>query len=206
MLDYKRILRGLLRRLVWVVKGCPKTPPLLEMVWPSSLSDKPPIVVVPSGYRMRQFEAVDEEAYYDLLASASMERCSLAYWNRHILPEGFFLIESEKTGELVAACFASHHPTVRHPQAGNFGWLAANPRHSGKGLGLAVSAAVTDRLVRGGYKRIYLETHDFRLPAIKIYLSMGWVPLLYCEEMPARWERICQKIDWPFTPEKWVSK
>ena len=206
MLDYKRIVRGIHRRLVWIAKGCPNTPPLLEMVWPDSLADKPPVVSVPSGYRIRQFEAADEEAYYDLLASASMERCSLAYWNRYILPEGFFLIESEEACEVVAACFASHQPTERHPQAGNFGWLAANPSHSGKGLGLAISAAVTERLIRGGYKRIYLETHDFRLPAIKIYLSMGWVPLLYCDEMRPRWERICQNIDWPFTPEQWISE
>ena len=201
-MDFKRIVRGVTRRLLWVARGCPRIPPLLEMAWSQERTEKPE-VSVPAGYTLRQYRPQDREAYDRLMAAAGMEPCSLAYWDRHILPDGFFVIECESSKQLVAACFASHHPTDRHPRAGNFGWLAADPAHGGKGLGRAVSAAVTARLIEGGYKNIYLETHDHRLPAIRIYLSMGWVPLLYCDEMHGRWERICEQLDWPYSPDQW---
>ena len=58
-------------------------------------------------------------------------------------------------------------------------------------------------MIKAGYKNIYLETHDHRLAAIKIYLSMGWIPLLYCNGMYQRWESICKKIGFSFSPNEW---
>jgi mycothiol synthase len=195
-----RILRGLRRRLI--AKPEPDVP-LLEMLWPERNLDQPPSVGTAAGYRIRQYESGDEEKYAALMASAGMNVPRFEYWDNHILPDGFFVIEHEATGSLAAACFASHHPTPRHPRAGNLGWLAADPAHRGKQLGRSVTAAVTGRLLRGGYRRIYLETHDFRLPAIKLYLKLGWIPLLYEEEMIDRWKLICDRVDWPFTPGAW---
>jgi len=203
MLDFKRLHRGLKRRVLWIIQGCPRIPPILEMTWPASNSNIAPVYTVPGGYTLRQYSKNDEEGYYRLLESAGMERCSLTYWNNHILPNGFFLIECDRSGDIVAACFASHHPTERHARAGNLGWLAVAPGHQGKKLGFVVSAAVTSRLIDSGYTNIYLETHDHRLPAIKTYLSMGWVPLLYSEEMHNRWQVICQQLGWAFEPDKW---
>ena len=40
-------------------------------------------------------------------------------------------------------------------------------------------AAVTRSLVQRGYSRIFLTTDDWRLPAIAIYLKLGYVPDLY---------------------------
>jgi len=191
------------RRVVWAVKGQPKPPDLLELVWPETELMAPPEIVVPDGYRLRQFEEKDRQKYFDLFVAADMEKPSLEYWSKHILPGGFFVIEHQTSGDLVAACFASHHSTSRHSQAGNFGWLAVDPRHRGLKLGQAISAAVTSRLISAGYRRIYLETHDHRLPAISIYLKMGWIPLLYLPEMNIRWAEICKKLNWPYTPESW---
>lgn len=195
-----RRLAGKLRRLA--TKPPPEAP-LLEMLWPEHRLDQPPLIDVAAGYRLRQFEHGDHEQYAGLMAAAGMDVPRFEYWWDHILPDGFFVIEHEATGRLAAACFASHHPAPRHPHAGNLGWLAADPVHRGKQLGRSVSAAVTARLIRGGYRRIYLETHDFRLAAIRLYLRMGWVPLLYEEEMIDRWKLVCDRIDWPFTPDAW---
>jgi len=206
MMDYQRIWRGVRRRLGWLMKGCPKTPPILEMIWPVALKTQPPVVTVADEYVMRQYTPLDQEKYAHLMLASGMEVPSFQYWNQHILPDGFYVIEYPQTGALVAACFASHHPTVKHERAGNFGWLAVDPKHRGRHLGQAVSAAVTARLIQAGYQNMYLETHDFRLAAIKIYLSMGWVPFLYCEEMQGRWKAICDKTQWPYTPEQWTVK
>jgi mycothiol synthase len=173
------------------------------MLWPESRLDEPPTVTVAPGYVLRQFGDADRSSYEDLMASAGMNVPRFEYWDEHILPDGFFVIEHEATGSLAATCLASHQPAPRHERAGNHGWLAADPAHGGRQLGRSAAAAVTRRLIRGGYRRIYLETHDHRLPAIKLYLKMGWVPLLYEEEMIDRWNRICDRIDWPFAPGAW---
>ncbi|KTD24323.1 Acetyltransferase (GNAT) family [Legionella lansingensis] len=198
----KEFFKKLARRAIWAIKGPPVTPALLEMVWPETL-ESPSGIQVPEEYRLRQFRSDDTQSYLKLFIAAGMEEPPLHYWDKHLLPEGFFVIEHEPSNAIVAACFASHHPTPRHPRAGNFGWLAVDPTHRGRKLGQAVAAAVTSRLVAGGYRRIYLETHDHRLPAIAIYLKMGWVPLLYLPEMEARWAAVCKVLKWPYTPESW---
>lgn len=52
---------------------------------------------------------------------------------------------------------------------------------------------------------IHLYTEDFRLAALKTYLKLGYIPILYSPEMPERWRAICAHLLWPFTPEKWKS-
>lgn len=197
------LVRAIILHTIWLIKGRPSPPALLEMVWPEAKLNNPPAISLSSGYQLRQFKPDDQKAYFELLEAAGMSSCSLEYWEKHILPNGFFVIENEENGKLVATCMASHYPTPRHPRAGNFGWLAADPAHKGHHLGYSVAAAVTARLIAGGYLRIYLGTHDFRLPAIKIYLNMGWVPLLYQEDMEMRWKTICENLNFPFEPEKW---
>ena len=64
-----------------------------------------------------------------------------------------------------------------HPFQGNLGWLAGDPAHAGRGLGAAVSAAATTRLIAAGHRDIRLGTEDFRLAAIRIYLKLGYVYL-----------------------------
>jgi mycothiol synthase len=81
--------------------------------------------------------------------------------------------------------------------------VGVDPDHRGRGLGRVVSAVVTRRLIDAGYKEIYMETQDWRLPAIKIYLKMGWVPLLFQADMPERWQVVCDKLGVPYTPHQW---
>ena len=59
----------------------------------------------------------------------------------------------------------------------------AIPIMPARGWGMAVSAAVVRRLLRAGYRNIYLFTEDWRLAALRIYLTLGWVPLLYMPDM-----------------------
>lgn len=113
-----------------------------------------------------------------------------------ILPGGFFVIEYGATGSLVAAAMATHGASEMHPFGGELGWVAADPDHKGKRLGLAVSAAATRRFLACGYTEIYLKTDDFRLPAIKTYLRLGYEPLPFCDGMSERWEQVRKKLRW----------
>ena len=92
-----------------------------------------------------------------------------------------------------------------YPGGGELGWLAGHPAHAGKGLGLAVSAAVTARLIEEGCEVVHLYTEDYRLAALKTYLKLGYVPFLDMEGMFERWREICERLGWAFTPERWEA-
>ena len=124
-------------------------------------------------------------------------------WLANILPDGWFLIEHRASDKIVASAMANHRPQDIHPFGGELGWVAGDPEHKGKGLGMAVCAAVMRRLLEGGYKNIFLNTDDWRLPALSIYLRQGWIPLLYLPDMEERWRDVCANLDWSFTPEDW---
>lgn len=178
----------------------------LKMLWPSHLLEQPPDVRVPHGYTLRTYQPGDEPGFYrvmDLAGFTGWTDDTLRAWLGKILPDGWFLVIHDATGEIVATTMANHNPTDLHPFAGELGWVAGHPDHAGKGLGMAVCGAVVRRLLQAGYRTMYLNTDDWRLPAIAIYLRLGWAPFLYAEDMEARWRTVCDQVSWPFTPEDW---
>ena len=178
----------------------------LKMVWPAHLLDSPPEVHVPDGYTLRTYQPGDEADFYkvmDLAGFKDWDDETLRPWLFKILPDGWFLIVHAASGEIVATAMANHNPQELHPFAGELGWVAAHPEHAGNGLGLAVCASVVQRLLKAGYRTLYLNTDDWRLPAIKIYLKLGFVPFLYAPDMAERWQGVCQQLGWAFTPGDW---
>ncbi|MFZ4660077.1 MAG: GNAT family N-acetyltransferase [Caldilineaceae bacterium] len=178
----------------------------LRMVWPQHLLDQPPVVTVPQGYHLRAYRPGDEPAFYQVMSLAGFEgwdMSKLLPWLQKVLPNGWFLVEHEASGQLVATAMAVHNPSHYYPFSGELGWVAAHPDHTGQGLGGVVCAAVTKRLIAAGYSDICLLTDDERLPAIKTYLKLGYRPLIVTRDMSARWETVCQQLSWPFTPTEW---
>jgi mycothiol synthase len=172
----------------------------LHMVWPKRLLDSPPVPVVPKGYVLRQYRPKDLKQYIDLMAGAGFTGWTEQQVNnmiRNLLPDGFFVIEHKASHKLVATTVAGHRHTALHPFGGELGWVAGDPKHKGKGLGTAVCAAVTARFIQAGYKEIYLSTDDWRLPAIMVYLRLGYEPMLYADDMKGRWKAVCKKLGWP---------
>ena len=45
-----------------------------------------------------------------------------------------------------------------------------------------------------GYRRIRLLTDDWRLPAISLYLSLGFEPEMTRPNMPGRWQEVRKKL------------
>jgi len=172
----------------------------LHMIWPESRLDQAPTPHLPRGYVLRCYEDADEPQYVQLMAKAGFDEWDhtrVSRTLRRILPGGFFVIVHRKSGTPVATAMALHGPSELHPYGGELAWVAGDPGHRGKGLGMAVCAAVTARLVGAGYRRIYLMTDDWRLPAIKTYLKLGYEPLLYRGDMADRWRKVLQQLNWP---------
>ena len=73
-----------------------------------------------------------------------------------------------------------------------------DPAHRGSRLSLVTDAAVVRRFLRAGFDMIYLRTDDFRLPALRLYLDMGFIPFLFMEDMEDRWRKVFAALgrDW----------
>ncbi len=181
----------------------------LEMIYPENRLASPPAVRMAEGYVLRQYRPEDLEAYCALMAAAGFKG-----WDRekvegivysYQLPQGFFLAEHRDTGALAATAMSSHTPSRRHPGGGQLSWVAAHPDHRGKHLGRAVTVAALRRHISAGYRRIFLSTGEGRLPAVKTYLRVGYEPFLFAPDMPERWRKACEALDWPYTPQAWPS-
>lgn len=180
----------------------------LQMVWPKQLLNAPPTMRVPHGYALRTYQQGDEPRFYEIMELAGWPEWNdkvLQPWLSRILPDGWFMLIHEKSAEIVATAMCLHNYKETNPFQGELGWLAGDPAHAGKGLGMVVSAAVTARFIDAGYRNIHLYTEDYRLPALKTYLKLGYIPFLSTPEMPERWQAICAQLQWPFTPEMWRS-
>ena len=105
---------------------------------------------------------------------------------RPVVPEGTYLVMHR--GHAVAtACTVLPTPAERRAE---LGWVAVDPAHQGRGLGLQVCAAVLWYARRHGWTAAILNTDDWRLPAIRIYLKLGFEPEIPHDSHPARWQEI----------------
>ena len=182
--------------------------PGLYMVWPTAQLPRPSDLELPPGYGLRTYLEGDDSDVIDLI-SIDGDILTDERWKEYKdrrLPEGLFLIYQTETGRLVATAGAIHNPNPGRyyfPFGGELGYLIVHPEHRGRGLGRIVSALVGQRFLSAGYKSIRLGVQGFRLPALKTYLKVGFVPFLHQEDLYPRWERICEQIDWPYQPDKW---
>ena len=177
----------------------------LYMLWPPQ--QVAPTVALAAGYHLRYFVAPDAEAYCALVNLDRWEdtgwRCreySLHDMVIRAVPRGFFVVEAAD-GALVATAIARHRPdadTHDFHDGGEVCLVYVHPDHRGHGLGKFVTATVIQRLQAIGYRNLYLNVADGRLPALRMYLALGFTPLLYNEGISARWQQICANLNWPF--------
>ena len=93
---------------------------------------------------------------------------------------------------IVASTFASWQEMGR---IGVLDYVACHPDHRGRGLGRAVCLGVLGFFAERGYESVSLTTDDVRLPAIALYLSLGFTPDMTRGDMPGRWEKIMRQLD-----------
>jgi hypothetical protein len=47
-----------------------------------------------------------------------------------------------------------------------------------------------------------LDTDDFRLPAVKTYLNLDFVPIYVDVDQPDRWCEVLEKLELPVMPDR----
>jgi mycothiol synthase len=156
------------------------------------LDDLPP---APSGVELAT--AADADGLARLLdASFTTETWDTARVHRELLDdrsvEDVYVIRERE--QIVATASARLMPE-EHPGAGYLHWVASDPRLRGQGLGRAVTIAVMHRFAADGLTATVLETDDERLPAIRLYLALGYVPQYPDASHVDRWSRIFRAMD-----------
>lgn len=173
----------------------------LQMVWPAGRR-LPRMPRLPQGYALRTWRDGDAEGYRALMQAAGFESWAGEDRVRKVLkaalPEGLFFVVHEATGRIVATTLAGHGPIEQHPFGGELGWVAVDPAHRGRRLSAVTCAAVVRRFLQAGFSDIFLRTDDHRLPALRIYLDLGFVPFLHQPDMEGRWRKVFLELgmDW----------
>ena len=153
---------------------------------------------LPASYGLRTFRPGDEDAWLALLQTGEFgvwDRVRLDLMIRHphvkVPRVGIFFATVDDRPVGTASTYL--HPVDDRIDP-ELGWVVVGPEHRGHGLGLVVCRAVLEYVGRLGYDHAYLLTDDFRLPAIKTYLRLGFEPALVDPSHPARWAAIHRQL------------
>lgn len=74
-------------------------------------------------------------------------------------------------------------------KTGNLHMVAAVPEIRGRGVGSYMAAIAKAMFYQRGCRRADLLTNEFRVPAVRSYLSAGFLPVLHEADMEERWNR-----------------
>ena len=162
----------------------------------SDLENLPAVPDLPEGYTLRLYKESDLESLAVLMQAAFDDAKWTPEWVQETLtaaPDVKAVYVMEYAGQIVATASARLLPDV-FPDSGYLHWVAVSPAHRGKHLGYAITLAVLHEFVRLGCKDAVLETQDERLAAIKIYRSIGFVPVHAHASHPERWGKIVELL------------
>ena len=158
----------------------------------ASLDLLPPLTL-PDGYTARSFQPGDEAAWVRLSDAAFGDGPHEPAWfyeRFHELPfeprRHWFVCDENGP---VATATAWHRPQWG-ADTGYLHWVAADAAHRGRGLGLLVSLAAMHEMVRDGRGSALLQTDDFRIPAVRAYLTLGYRPRLVHDNQRDRWRSV----------------
>ncbi|MDE2847037.1 MAG: GNAT family N-acetyltransferase [Gemmatimonadota bacterium] len=167
----------------------------LRMMRPD-LEDLPEISV-PDGYALRTYRPGDEAAWSEIMNTGigtdwTAEKCRKELTETEpFMADGCFF--ATRSGVAVAtACAYDVQP--EGISAAQVHMVCATPSHRGKGLGRLVTLAVLHYMRERGYAAAFLGTDDFRVPAVKTYLGLGFIPDYIEDSHRLRWSAVFAKV------------
>ncbi|MCC3372917.1 GNAT family N-acetyltransferase [Cohnella sp. REN36] len=152
----------------------------------------------PAGYSLRSFRPGDEVHWERLVERAfgwsrgfrQEIQSHYAYHPKNVL----FVCAGEQP---VATACAWQEPQWED-DCGYLHMVAVDPDHTGRGLGFGVSLAALRAMADDGKRQVALETDDFRLPAIRTYVKLGFRPDASEAAIRDRWERVYRRLRLPY--------
>ena len=161
------------------------------------LSQLPP-VQVPDGYRLASLEPGYEQHYIDVMRQSLKEKAD-ENWFFHSFtsfreydPKNLLVLFKEDIPVAVAAAWQTRRKGEWMGLLKNVGVIQD---YQGKGLGRCISLFALHRLRDRGFSEVFLKTHDYRIRAIQLYLSLGFEPRYNLGAGKRKWKRLISQID-----------
>ena len=162
------------------------------------LSDLPPAAPLQVGYTLRAAVPADHEQLSEVLSEAFGDTWDAARVAEEFSPgngvEATYVVVSPAG---VVATAAARRLPDRYPEAGYLHYVGARSSERGRRLGEVVTRRVLVHFAGSGLDQAVLETDDFRLPAVRTYLRLGFVPEPRVAGDPIRWSKVLRKLTRP---------
>jgi mycothiol synthase len=154
-----------------------------------------PILEVPHGFALRTFHGGDEGRWARLMTGAigvwdEESTVRLFLGDPGVSEEGIFFLA---TGEDCVA--TATDKLLSESEVGYLHMVAVAPPYRGTGLGRCISLAALHHMRERGCQQAVLDTDDFRLPAIRTYLGLGFMPEMVGADHAERWRTIFAEIN-----------
>ena len=103
-----------------------------------------------------------------------------------------YVLYLRKDGEEIATITAVEKDTF--PGEGWLRMVGVSPKSRGLSAGRLIVLSALHSLAARGYKSTVLSTDDYRIPAINMYLSLGFEPIIFDDEHKERWAKVMENI------------
>jgi mycothiol synthase len=163
------------------------------------LNTLPPLQL-PKGYTARSLHPGDEEAWERIITAS--------FGGEHHFAKAMASDDPYRPERVLFVCDINDVPVATasawyRPQwkedTGYLHMVGLVPEQTGKRLGRYVSLAALHQMVLEGRTRAVLHTDDFRIPAIKTYLNLGFLPEQAGEDHYDRWKALSNTLGCPLT-------
>lgn len=157
--------------------------------------DELPGMDLPAGYTIRSAKVGDEQAWVDIINDsfgffANRSFDALKHEACFSYDHVFFICFN---GIPVGTATSWYRPEWSNG-TGYLHMVGVKKEHSGKHLGAYVSLEALYDMKKRGFMSCVLQTDDFRIPAIKTYLRLGFKPKFTHENHQERWAYIKEKV------------
>ena len=164
-----------------------------------------PAVSLPEGYIIRSYEPGDDAAWNRIIWEAFQEDNRERDFERTMRQNEAFQPDRVLfvcKGEETVATASAWNSSRLAPEVGILHYVGTLLAERGRGLGLQVSLACLHKMISEGRRMAVLQTDDFRIPAIKTYLKLGFRPMLVHENQRKRWRDVFEQMGRPYLIER----
>ena len=154
----------------------------------SNMENLPPLSL-PCGFSLQSHVTGMESEWEALIEDAfghhfSFEDCIIRAGGYK--PE--YVLYLKEDGKTIATATAVEKETF--PNEGWFRMVGVSSKARGMGVGRLIALAALHSLAARGYNSVVLSTDDNRIPALRLYLSLGFEPIVFDQEHQDRWDKV----------------
>jgi mycothiol synthase len=161
------------------------------------LRDLPPLPLLPREYELQTMNVQTQAGVAEVLRLSFGEDV----WTfEHVQREFVEAPDVLRTFVVMRDGMAAATASVRlvpeiYPESGYLHYVGVHPAHQGQRLGYFLALVVLHEFVELGCRDAVLETDDFRVPAIKTYLKLGFVPENRHSTHAQRWQHVLLNLE-----------